>query len=74
MLEFFRGSFSEAIFIKDLLEKNNILVFIGNEYVSSTDPFSISYISFTPAILKTQEFDYRNVTKIIDDYAIENSN
>jgi hypothetical protein len=38
MVEVFRGSYIEAMNVKNLIENNNIVVFVTNEYLYSVDP------------------------------------
>lgn len=68
MIEILRGSYIEVVSIKNLLESHNISVFIGNEYISTIQPWSISSGGVAPAILKVQENEYEKATKIMDNY------
>ncbi|MCD0470272.1 DUF2007 domain-containing protein [Flavobacterium sp. JAS] len=68
MIEIFRGSYIEAMNIKNLLENNDIPVFTANEYMSSIQPWSVSAGGNGSAILKVQEKDLENGKKIIDEY------
>jgi hypothetical protein len=68
MIEIFRGSYIEAMNIKNLLESNDIPVFTANEYMSTIQPWSVSAGGNDSAILKVQEKDLEHGKKIIDDY------
>jgi hypothetical protein len=68
MIEVFRGSFLEAMNVKNLLENNNIIVFTANEYMSSIDPWSVAAGGYVPAILKVNKEDYDNAKKVVDDF------
>lgn len=68
MIEILRGSYIEIMSIKNLLENNNILVFIGNEYMSTIQPWLVSPGGSAPAVLNVKEEDYENAKEIIKDY------
>lgn len=68
MIEIFRGSYIEAMNIKNLLESNDIPVFTANEYMSNIQPWSVSAGGNDSAILKVQEKDLEDSKKIIDEY------
>lgn len=68
MIEIFRGSYIEAMNIKNLLENNNIPVFTANEYMSNIQPWSVSAGGNGSAILKIQEKDLEEGKKIIENY------
>jgi hypothetical protein len=68
MIEIFRGSYIEAMSIKNLLENNDIPVFTANEYMSSIQPWSVSAGGCAPTVLKVQEENQINAQKIIDSY------
>ena len=68
MIEILSGSYIEIMSIKNLLESHNISVFIDNEYMSTIQPWSVTAGGNAPAILKVQEKDYDNASKILDGY------
>ncbi|MBS7254031.1 putative signal transducing protein [Flavobacterium branchiicola] len=68
MIEIFRGSYIEVMGVKNLLENNNISVFIVNEYMSSIQPWSVSPGGNASAILKVRDEDLDEAIKIIDDF------
>ena len=68
MLEIFRGSYIEAMTVKNLLENSNIVVFTANEYMASIDPWSVAAGGYLPAILKVNKEDYDNAKKVVDDF------
>ena len=68
MVEVFRGSYIEAMNVKNLIENNNIVVFTVNEYLSSIDPWVVTAGGNAPAILKVNDDDYQTAKKVIDDF------
>lgn len=68
MIEIFRGSYLEAMNIRNLLENCNIYVYVVNEYMSSIDPWAISAGGCAPSILKVEEENYTKAQEIIDSY------
>jgi len=68
MVEVFRGSYIEAMNMKNLLENSNIVVFTANEYMSIIDPWSVAAGGYVPAILKVNKEDYDNAKKVVDDF------
>lgn len=68
MVEVFRGSYIEAMNIRNLIKSNNIVVFTVNEYLSSIDPWVVAAGGNAPAILKVSDEDYEIAKKVIDDF------
>jgi len=68
MVEIFRGSYIEAMNIKNLVENNGISAFIANECMSNIQPWSVSAGGNAPAILKVLEKDMAYSKVIIDRY------
>ncbi|UWY28885.1 DUF2007 domain-containing protein [Flavobacterium sp. TR2] len=66
MIEIFKGSYMEAMNIKNLLENNGISVFTANEYMSNIQPWSVSAGGNGAAILKVLEENLAKSKKIID--------
>lgn len=67
MVTIFKGSYLEAMSIKNLLENHNIKVFIINE-VSTSKPWVISAGGFRLVSLKVMEVENEITKKVIDDY------
>lgn len=72
MINIFRGTFSETMNIRNLLENINIQVFTENENMANIEPWAISSGGFNPVILKVKEVDFEKAKKLIEDY--ENGN
>lgn len=70
MVEVFRGSYIEALNVKNLLENRKIVVFTANEYMSIIDPWSVTAGGYVSAILKVNKEDYDNAKKVVDDFNI----
>jgi hypothetical protein len=68
MINIFRGTFSEVMNIRNLLEDNNIEVFTENEYMSNIQPWIITAGGFNPMILKVNNEDFETAQKIIADF------
>ena len=74
MINLFRAEYLEAMNIKNLLETQNIEVFVENEIMSSIRPSIITSGGFNPVILKVYDKDLENARKIIQDYQAGNLN
>ena len=72
MTDIFRGTYFEAMNIRNLLENENIEVFTQNENMSSIEPWAVTSGGFNPVILKVNDEDFETAKKIIEDY--ENGN
>ena len=68
MINIFKGTYSEAMNIKNLLENNKIKVFTENEYMSNIQPWIIAFGGFNPLTLKVNDEDYKSAKKIIKDF------
>ena len=67
MISIFTGTYVEAMNIRNLLESNNIEVFIQNEYMSIIEPV-VTPGGLNPVILKVNEADLERASKIIEDF------
>jgi hypothetical protein len=72
MINIFRGTFSETMNIRNLLENINIQVFTENENMATIEPWAISPGGFNPVILKVKIQDFEKAKKLIEDF--ENGN
>lgn len=68
MTNLFRGTYFEAMNMKNLLENNNIEVFTENENMSNIGPWVVTSGGFDPVILKVDDEDFENAKKVIKDY------
>lgn len=68
MIEFFCGSYFEAMNIRNLLETNGIKVFVVNEYTSSLVPWIVTAGGSNATILKINELDSKIAEEIIESY------
>jgi hypothetical protein len=68
MIDIFRGSFSEAMNVRNLLEQMNMEVFTANEYMSNIEPWVITSGGLNPVTLKVAVEDLEKAKKIVDDY------
>lgn len=68
MKDLFRGTYSEVINIKNLLENSDIKTFIANELMANIEPWVVTSAGFNPVLLKVAEEDYEKAIEIINDY------
>lgn len=68
MREIFKGSYSEAMNIKNLLENIDIEVFIINEVMANVEPWIVTSGGYNPVLLKVNENDFEKASHLIDDY------
>lgn len=68
MINIFRGNFIDAMNIRNLLESNNIEVFVQNEYMSSIQPWTVTSGGFNPVTLIIKEEELERAGKIIADF------
>jgi len=72
MTNLFRGTYFEAMNMRNLLENTNIEVFTENEIMSNIEPWAVTSGGFNPVILKVNDDDFEIAKKVIEDY--ENGN
>lgn len=70
MVTIFKGSYLEAMYVKNLLEDCNIEVLTTND-VSTSEPWVVSAGGFRPVILKVGEDDYEIAKKAVGGYNSE---
>lgn len=68
MINIFRGNFIDAMNIRNLLESNNIEVFVQNEYMSIIQPWTVTSGGFNPVTLIIKEEELERAGKIIADF------
>ena len=68
MIQIFNGNYSEAMIIKNILENDNIEVFIINESMSIIEPVAISSGGYNAVSLQVNEEDLEKAATILDDY------
>jgi hypothetical protein len=74
MIVVFNGPYFEAMNVRNLLEEQEISVFIQNEYMSSIEPWVVTSGGFNPVKLQVNESDFEEAKKIIEDYISGNNN
>lgn len=60
--------------VRNLLEEQEISVFIQNEYMSSIEPWVVTSGGLNPVKLQVDESDFEQAKKIIEDYISGNNN
>ena len=68
MIDLFRGTYFEAMNMKNLLENNSIEVFTQNENMANIEPWVVTAGGFNPVILKVNEEDLERAKEIIEEY------
>lgn len=68
MIEIFRGSYLEAMVIRNLLENNAISVFVQNEYMSSINPWTVTAGGYDSLSLQINEVDLVVAKLILEKY------
>jgi hypothetical protein len=68
MIVIYKGDFSEALIIKNLLTNNKIYFFIENEIMSNLQPWSVSAGGFNPFTIKIKVEDFEKAKDIIENY------
>ncbi|PJJ10618.1 putative signal transducing protein [Flavobacterium sp. 1] len=74
MIEVFRGSYFEAMNVRNLLEGKEISVFTQNEYMSNIEPWVVASGGLNPVKLQVDELDLDVSRIIVDDYLNGNNN
>jgi hypothetical protein len=74
MVEVFRGSYFEAMNVRNLLEGKEISVFAQNEYMSNIEPWVVASGGLNPVKLQVDELDLDASKTIIEDYLNGNNN
>jgi hypothetical protein len=74
MIVVFNGPYFEAMNVRNLLEEQEISVFIQNEYMSSIEPWVVTSGGLNPVKLQVDESDFEQAKKIIEDYISGNNN
>lgn len=68
MIEIFKGTFNEISIIKNLLEINNVEVFVNNEFMSTIQPWTLSSGGYKPVILKVSDENFKKANEIIENF------
>lgn len=68
MKNVFRGDYFEAMNLKNLLERNDIQVFVENENMALIEPWVVASGGVNPVILKVNEADFELAQKKINDF------
>lgn len=72
MVDIFRGTHSETMNIRNLIENNNIEVFTVNELMSTLEPWTVTSGGFNPVTLKVKVEDFQAAREIV--FNFENGN
>ena len=68
MKDVFRGTYSEAINVKNLIENSNINVFSSNELMANIEPWAVTTAGFNPVVLKVNDENYEKATAIVIEF------
>ena len=68
MIVVFNGPYFEAMNVRNLLEEEEITVFIQNEYMSSIEPWVVTSGGLNPVKLQVDESDFEQAESIIKNY------
>lgn len=68
MVNIFSGDLIESMNIQNLLENENIEVFIANQFMSSIEPWALTPGGFKAITLKVNDIDFEKAKKIVEDY------
>ena len=68
MIVVFNGPYFEAMNVRNLLEEEEITVFIQNEYMSSIEPWVVTSGGLNPVKLQVDESDFEKAESIIKNY------
>ncbi|MEI7509387.1 MAG: DUF2007 domain-containing protein [Flavobacterium sp.] len=68
MVDFFRGSYFEAMNIKNLLENNDVDVFVLNENMAILEPWVVTAAGFNPVTLRVNEVNLEKAKSIMEEY------
>jgi hypothetical protein len=72
MTNLFRGTYFEAMNMRNLLENKDIQVFTENENMANLEPWAVSSGGHNVVILKVNDEDFDVSRKLIEDF--ENGN
>ncbi len=68
----FEGDFMQAALIKNLLEHNEIQVFIENQLVGSIAPWQVTAGGLNPVKVVVSSLDYDQAIRLVEDFNKEN--
>jgi hypothetical protein len=68
MLIVFDGAYFESMNVRNILETNEIAVYVQNEYMSTIEPWVVTSGGLNPVKLQVDETDFDKAKKIIEDY------
>ncbi len=64
----YKGTYSEVINLKNLLENNNITAFVINELMASIEPWAVTAGGLNPVLLSIANEDFEKATPIIESF------
>jgi hypothetical protein len=74
MTTIYKGTYSEVINLKNLLENSNISAFILNELMASIEPWAVTAGGLNPVSLSIHDKDFEKAKTIIDFFKQKNTN
>ncbi len=74
MTTIYKGTYSEVINLKNLLENSNIASFILNELMANIEPWAVTAGGLNPVSLSIQDEDFEKAKAIIDFFKQKNTN
>jgi hypothetical protein len=74
MTTIYKGTYSEVINLKNLLENSNISAFILNELMASIEPWAVTAGGLNPVSLSIHDEDFEKAKTTIDFFKQKNTN
>ncbi|MDO7170565.1 putative signal transducing protein [Mariniflexile sp. AS56] len=68
MVDIFRGSVEETMIVINLLESEDIQVFVPNQLMASIEPIVVTSGGFNSVTLRIHEEYFEKAKNILDDY------
>ncbi len=68
MREIFKGSYSEAMNVKNLLNNIDIEVFTINEVMANIEPWVVTSGGYKPVSLRVNKNDFEKANHLMEDY------
>ena len=68
MVDFFRGSYFEAMNVKNLLENNDVDVCVLSENMAIIEPWVVTSGGFNPVTIRVNEEDVEKAQAVVKQY------
>ena len=68
MVDFFRGSYFEAMNVKNLLENNDVDVCVLSENMAIIEPWVVTSGGFNPVTIRVNEEDVEKAQAVVKEY------